>query len=123
MNSHYSKTNGTRKDPTGLKTESVVLCYLVLVDLGKKKTGYYIPTYQAYTMTQVGLSNQMNTPDNFVIKYAPYVIRAIQIMALTLTITLMVMFVSAFPISITILFLALPALIMNIGWLMFSQAL
>ena len=73
-------------------------------------------------MTQVELLDQVNTPDNFVIKYAPYVIRAIQIMALTLTITLMVMFVSAFPVSITILFLALPALIMNIGWLAFSQA-
>ena len=73
-------------------------------------------------MTQVELLDQMSTPDNFVIKYAPYVIRALQIMALTLTITLMVMFVSAFPVSITILFLALPALIMNIGWLAFSQA-
>ncbi len=73
-------------------------------------------------MTQVELLDQVNTPDNFVIKYAPYVIRAIQIMALTLTVTLMVMFVSAFPVSITILFLALPALIMNIGWLAFSQA-
>ena len=73
-------------------------------------------------MTQVELLDQISTPDNFVIKYAPNVIRAIQIMALTLTITLMVMFVSAFPVSITILFLALPALIMHIGWLAFSQA-
>jgi len=73
-------------------------------------------------MTQVGLSNQTSTPDNFVKKYTSYVVRVIQIMALMLTITLMVMFVSAFPVSITILFLALPALIMNIGWLAFSQA-
>ena len=65
----------------------------------------------------------MNTPENFVVKYAPMVIRIVQIMALMLTISLMVSFVTAFPISITILFLALPALIMNIGWLMFSQAL
>ncbi len=73
-------------------------------------------------MTQVELSNQVDTSDNFVEKYTPYVIRVIQIMALILTLTLMVMFVSAFPVSITILFLALPALIMNIGWLAFSQA-
>jgi len=74
-------------------------------------------------MTQVEVFNHVNTPDNFVIRYAPFVIRTIQIMTLMLTITLMVMFVSAFPVSITILFLALPALIMNIGWLMFSQAM
>tara|TARA_A200000159_G_C7081021_1_gene238522 strand:- start:265 stop:489 length:225 start_codon:yes stop_codon:yes gene_type:complete len=73
-------------------------------------------------MTQVELLEQTSTPDNFGKKYALYAIRAIQILALTLTVTLMVMFVMAFPVSITILFLALPALIMNIGWLAFSQA-
>ncbi len=73
-------------------------------------------------MTQVEITPHMNTPENLVIKYAPTVIRGIQMIALLMTIILMYSFVSAFPVSITIFFLALPALIMNIGWLMFSQA-
>ena len=73
-------------------------------------------TYRAYAMSQVesvtSIFNQI----------APTMVRGIQIMMLLLTIFLMASFISAFPVSITILFLALPALIMNIGWLMFSQA-
>lgn len=73
-------------------------------------------TYRAYNMSQVeSVTSILN-------QIAPTMVRGIQIMMLLLTIFLMASFISAFPVSITILFLALPALIMNIGWLMFSQA-
>ena len=66
--------------------------------------------------------SQVESNTNFMVKYAPGVIRAIQIMMLSVTIFLMANFVLAFPMSVTIFFLALPALIMNIGWLMFARA-
>ena len=66
--------------------------------------------------------SQVETNPNFMVKYAPGVLRAVQIMMLAVTVFLMANFVLAFPVSITIFFLALPALIMNIGWLMFARA-
>ncbi|MEE2985654.1 MAG: hypothetical protein VX366_05490 [Candidatus Thermoplasmatota archaeon] len=66
--------------------------------------------------------SQVESNTSIINQVAPAMVRGIQIMMLLLTIFLMASFVSAFPVSITIFFLALPALIMNIGWLMFSQA-
>ena len=122
MSTQILQKNGTKSVQSGLDTGLGVQCCHVQADFAKKKTPYYIPSYQPYTMTQVEITPHMNTPENLVIKYAPTVIRGIQMIALLMTIILMYSFVSAFPVSITIFFLALPALIMNIGWLMFSQA-
>ena len=116
QNKKSSRKSGIKKDLNGLDTVWDVQCFHVPVSYHKSKTPYYIHTYQPYTMSQV----ESNT--SIINQVAPAMVRGIQMMMLLLTIFLMASFVSAFPVSITIFFLALPALIMNIGWLMFSQA-
>lgn len=116
QNRKISRKSGIKKGLNGPDIVWDVQCYHVPVSYDKGKTPYYIHTYQPYTMSQV----ENNT--SIINQVAPAMVRGIQIMMLLLTIFLMASFVSAFPVSITIFFLALPALIMNIGWLMFSQA-
>ena len=110
------RKTGTKKGQSGQDIAWDALCYLVPVSNQKAKTPYYIHTLQPYTMSQVeSVTSKFD-------QIAPTMVRGIQIMMLLITIFLMASFISAFPVSITIFFLALPALIMNIGWLMFSQA-